>query len=138
MKPKNKREPATLSLMFRYSVDVEQNLQLAAHAAFFKLNHGYGEEDDWHTLTQRINIGQTAAYMYFNNEVTAICSTALDVLLMMYNSGKRTNEWYVPLETKAILSQALNFTDEIQKACTRRELSVVMKRVYEVAAIYTK
>ncbi|SCU94467.1 conserved exported hypothetical protein [Cupriavidus necator] len=116
--------PCGLPVMFRFSSNAEVDLQLIPHVELSKILDGTATEAAWHTLAFRINVGQVVATLYFaeNQELRDAMDAAV---IAVADVGKRFHlrgRLGVTGDEFRAIGQALNLTDDMQRACTRRQL----------------
>lgn len=125
--------------IFRFSAEVERNLQMVPHVLLEKLRTGEGGEPDWHGLAARLNLGVTIAYKLLDGsgaaEVKEVMDTGLAALKSCFDRGRRIGRWGFSGGELGAVSEALNLTDELQLKCTRRELRDMMRYVLTNAAV---
>ena len=113
-------------------------MQLIPHLEFAKLKAMEADESTWHTLAARLNVGQLLAHRHFNEAEKIICRNALDAMVSIRDRHSKVGKWGGTGDELRDIGKALNLTDEMQKASTRRELRDTISHVYEVAGIKTK
>lgn len=113
-----------LPVMFRFSQNAELDLQLVPHVELSKILDGTATEEAWHTLAFRINVGQAVACLYFTDNQPL--REALDAAVVaVAEVGKRyraRGRLGVTGDEFRAIGQGLNLTDDLQRACTRRQL----------------
>ena len=139
-KPKKAYRPRhtpALPPLFRFDRDTEIKLQLIPHQLLEGFRNGTAVEEDWHSLAARLNLGTTLAFDEFDGqEIKDAMNAAMDALKSVWDRYKRTGgklgttgeEWQA-------LSLGLNLTDDMQKNCTRLELTRAMGKVFRAAAV---
>ena len=129
-----KPQPRMLPKNIRFSSDAELKLQLIPHQNLASLRSGSFEEHMWHAMAARMNLGNTLAYTYFEDAKDAMDKGCL-ALRSVWDRHSRTGKWGATGEELCHLGDGLNYTDDMQLKCTRRELDSAMEHVYVVAAV---
>ncbi len=132
---KNRRARASracgLPVMYRFSSSDEVDLQLVPHVELSKILDGTATEVAWHTIAFRINVGQMVATLYFADNLPL--RDAMDAAVVaVADVGKRYRERSrlgVTGDEFRAIGQGLNLTDDMQRACTRRQLLVATLQV---------
>lgn len=136
-KPRKKHVPKRtgMPVVFRFNEEAEQRLQLAAHAELLKLRSGLADEPTWHTITCRINIGQTIAHQEnHEGEVKNVMAAALAAMRSVFERYQSTGKWGTTGDELKAIGEGLVMTDELQKNSTRRTIKRALEHVYRVAA----
>lgn len=138
-KPRKKYQPkiaAKLPVVYRFSPDAERDLQLAPHAALTNFKQGTVDDQDWHTIASRLNLGSTIAHQVFEGvEARLAMNDAVEALRSVWVRHEKTGKWGTTGEEYNTIAQGLSLTDEMQSKCTRREMRVAIEHVIENAAI---
>ena len=138
-KPKKKyrpREAAKLPVSYRFDRESETYLQLLPHNALAKFKTGEVVDEDWHTLASRLNLGNSLAHQWFDNEeAKTVMNTAVEALRSVWVRHEKLEKWGMTGEEHNQIAAGLVLTDEMQANCTRRELRESMRYVIENAAI---
>ncbi|MEC3766846.1 hypothetical protein [Cupriavidus sp. SS-3] len=125
-----------LPVMFRFSRNAEVDLQLIPHVELSKILDGTATEAAWHTLAFRINVGQVVASLYYADNQAL--RDAMDAAVMAVSAvGKRLasrGALGVTGDEFRAIGQGLNLTDDMQRACTRRQLLAATLRAERRAA----
>lgn len=125
-----------LPVCFRFSNNAELDLQLVPHSELSKILDGTATEAAWHTLAFRINVGQVVAALYFADN-RPLCDAMAAGVVAIAGVGKRFRErglLGVTGDEFRAIGQALNLTDDMQQACTRRQLLVATLQVERAGA----
>lgn len=140
-KPKKTYRPRnvpTLPPLFRFDTDTEIKLQLIPHQMLESMRNGTAVEDDWHSMAARLNLGTTLAFDEFEGqEIRDAMNAAMDALKSVWDRYKRLGKLGTTGEEWQALSLGLNLTDDMQKSCTRLELTRAMGKVFRQAAVRT-
>lgn len=138
-KPTKKYRPKyakdTLPVTFRFGTSSETDLQLIPHTSLAKFKQGVADSRDWHTLASRLNLGNTLAYTHYEGEIKEAMDKATRALGNVFKRHERTQVWGCTGDEFNVMGDGLNYTDQMQKECTRRELQLAMAHVIEVAAV---
>ncbi|NSX15591.1 hypothetical protein HTY52_16015 [Cupriavidus taiwanensis] len=110
--------------MFRFSRNAEVDLQLIPHVELSKILDGTATESAWHTLAFRINVGQAVASLFFkeHQELRDAMDTAVEAVAHVGKRFQQRGRLGVTGDEFRAIGDALNLTDEMQRACTRRQL----------------
>ncbi|WP_254601910.1 hypothetical protein [Cupriavidus taiwanensis] len=113
-----------LPVMFRFSRNAEVDLQLIPHVELSKILDGTATESAWHTLAFRINVGQAVASLFFkeHQELRDAMDTAVEAVAHVGKRFQQRGRLGVTGDEFRAIGDALNLTDEMQRACTRRQL----------------
>lgn len=135
-RPTHKPREKCLPSCYRFSSKAETDLQLVPHIELSKILDGTATEAAWHTLAFRINVGQVVATLYFADNHAL--RDAMDAgVIAIAEVGKRfraRGRMGVNGDEFRAIGQALNLTDDLQQACTRRQLLVATLQVNSKAA----
>lgn len=125
-----------LPVCFRFSSKAEVDLQLVPHSELSKILDGTATEAAWHTLAFRINVGQVVATMYFtdNHELRDAMDAAVIAIAEVGKRFRARGRMGVSGDEFRAIGQGLNLTDDMQRACTRRQLLVATLQVNNKAA----
>lgn len=120
---------------FRFSSKAETDLQLFPHSELSKILDGTATESAWHTLAFRINVGQAVATLYFadNGELRDAMDAAVIAVADVGKRFRARGRMGVTGDEFRVIGQGLNLTDDMQKACTRRQLLVATLQVHDTA-----
>lgn len=138
-KPRKKYKPtrAAIPIVFRFNEADEQTLQLYPHAEMLKLRTGNADESTWHTLTCRLNIGQTIAHIgEHSDEVKRAMRDSLDAMRSIFQRNQEKGKWGATGDELTAIGDGLVLTDDLQKASTRRQLRDATNIVFREAAVY--
>lgn len=127
-------QKGAIPLTIRFNDDTERALMIFPHQDFADYKNGKGTECGWHTIVQRLNVGQIMADRHFSEEARLDCREALDYMAAAHAKQIQTGEWAL-CGGEFVIGQALNMIDEMQKMCTRRELSSIIMYVNKVAGV---
>lgn len=133
-KPRKKStiKPRSIPITIRHSEEAETALQLAPHAELLKFREGIGDEQGWHTLVARLNVGLVAAWQ--NNQPNEDIKKGLDALLKIHARFDRLGKWGVSGNDLAEIGEALVHTDNLQLSLTRKQFALAIRYVFEHAA----
>lgn len=133
-KPRKKStsKPRSIPITIRHSEEAETALQLAPHAELMKFREGIGDEQGWHTLVARLNVGLVAAWQ--NNKPSDDIKQGLDAMLKIQERHQRTGKWGVSGNDLAEIGEALVQTDNLQLSLTRKQFALAIRYVFENAA----
>jgi len=120
-----------LPVCFRFSSKAEVDLQLVPHVELSKILDGTATEAAWHTLAFRINVGSASAAMYFadNQELREAMDAAVVAIAEVGKRYRACGRIGVTGDEFRAIGLGLNLTDDLQRACTRRELLGATVRV---------
>ena len=125
-------KPRSIPITIRHNEEAETALQLAPHAELLKLREGIGDEQGWHTLVARLNIGLVAAWQ--NNQPNDRIKKGLDAMLKVQERHGKTGKWGVSGNDLAEIGEALVQTDNLQLSLTRKQFALAIRYVFENAA----
>lgn len=133
-KPRKKStiKPRAIPITIRHNEEAERALQLAPHAELLKLREGIGDEEGWHTLVARLNVGVIAAWQ--NNLPNEDIKRGLDALLKIHARFDKLGKWGVSGNDLAEIGEALVQTDNLQLSLTRKQFALAIRYVFEHAA----
>lgn len=133
-KPRKKStiKPRSIPIIIRHSEEAETALQLAPHAELLKFREGIGDEQGWHTLVARLNVGLVAAWQ--NNQPNENIKKGLDAMLKVQERHGRTGKWGVSGNDLAEIGEALVQTDNLQLSLTRKQFALAIRYVFDNAA----
>lgn len=118
----------------RFNAKTERDLQLIPHAELEKFRHGAADEVSINTLAFRMNLGYVMSTDLFDSEaVTKAMTVGLNALESVMQRHSSTGKIGATGEEFYLIGEALNFTDEMQKQSTRRELEKCMLKVVKLA-----
>ncbi|MBP0629773.1 hypothetical protein J8I32_12840 [Cupriavidus sp. AcVe19-1a] len=117
--------------MFRFSGNAEVDLQLVPHVELSKILDGTATEAAWHTFAFRINLGQVVATLYFadNQGLRDAMDAAVAAVADVGKRFRQRGRLGVTGDEFRAIGQGLNLTDDMQRACTRRQLLVATLQV---------
>jgi hypothetical protein len=96
-----------------------------------KLREGLGDEQSWHTLVCRLNIGIVSAWQ---NEIDSTeINRGLDAMINVRERHKNSGRWGLSGDDLRDIGDALVLTDSIQLSLTRRQLNKAIDYVYKEA-----
>lgn len=122
-------------IAFRHNAEEETALQLAPHLSLSKFRQGIADEQDWHTLAARVNVGSIAANWHDQSEAIGAMNDGLHAIRSVSARHQRTQAWGITGDELKAIGEALNLTDEIQKGLTRREMASVIRYVFNNAGV---
>ncbi|UIF90921.1 hypothetical protein [Cupriavidus sp. UYPR2.512] len=128
------RGPKATPKIYRFPASDETKLQLIPHVELDKLLKRDGNENSWHTITARVNLGCTLAYWYYCNEDQTVADRALEALRSVRKRGDDTGVWGLSGDEYRLIGAGLNATDELQKQTPRVKLAEALEHVYRVAS----
>lgn len=134
-KPRKKYRPnpAGIPLAIRHDKASEIALQLVPHSELEKLREGTADESTFHTLACRLNWGYVMSGEVFDSVLVRLSmEQALNALQSIKDRHQRIGKWGASGEELKHMGDGLNFTDEMQKAATRREQLECLRIVYQV------
>lgn len=124
-KPKKKYKPKRvfgLPKVFRHDQSADLSLQLIPHQELEKFKTGDADEFTWNTVCFRLNWGYVMSGDHFDSEeARALMESSLAAIKAVNDRHQRTGRWGTTGEEFNIIGQALNLTDEMQMATTRRQ-----------------
>ena len=135
-KPRKPRKyvPKTLPLTIRHNEESETALQLAPHAALMKMREGYGDEQSWHTIVARLNIGLVAANNNGKEDQAKEIRKGLDAMLKVQARYDKTGKWGLSGSDLKEIGDALVLTDNLQLSLTRKQFAKAIDYVWQHAA----
>ena len=111
-----------LPKVFRHDSSADMSLQLIPHAELEKFKTGDADEFTWNTVCFRLNWGYVMSGDHFDSEdARALMESSLAAIRSVNERHQRTGRWGTTGEEFNIIGQALNLTDEMQMATTRRQ-----------------
>lgn len=123
-----------LPINIRFNQQAERDLQLIPHAELEKLRHGLGDDVTINTLIFRMNLGYQMSVDLFDSEsVTKAMQAGLDAIQCVMDRNERTGKIGATGEEFHLIGEALNFTDQMQKQSTRREIEKALIKVIKIA-----
>jgi hypothetical protein len=129
-----KKQKRTTPINFRFNQQVERDLQLIPHAELEKFRHGAADDVSINTLAFRLNIGYVMSVDLFESEaVTKAMTAGLGALESVIARHSSTGKIGATGEEFYLMGEALNFTDEMQKQSTRREIEKILMKVMKLA-----
>jgi hypothetical protein len=134
-KPRKAKKTRTvgLPLTIRHNSDSETALQLGPHAELMKLREGFGEEQSWHTIVARLNIGVVAANQ--NNKDSSVIGAGLDAMLGVQARHEKTGKYGISGQELRNVGDALVATDNLQLSLTRKQFAKAIDYVFKTTAI---
>lgn len=133
-KPKRSKaytlRPARLPMTIRFNSEDERTLKLIPHTALFAIVAGAATEQDWHTIACRLNVGITLARTLFNHDAAMCLATALAAICDVRERWQRVGKYGATEPERERIGAGLVLTDDMQKACTRREMRDATVHVY--------
>ncbi|GAQ30273.1 hypothetical protein SAMD00023378_3956 [Ralstonia sp. NT80] len=117
------RELRMLPILFRFSRDDDINLQIRAHAALQHVSTGNADEKDWHTISDRVNVGLALSRQAFPDR-TDVHELMDQAVLAVVSLGKRyraVGRMVATGHELTVIGDALQLIDEMQKETTRRQ-----------------
>jgi len=124
-KPREFAIPMTI----RHPAEADTDLALIPHVAMERFRTGCGDEEAWHTITCRLNIGLTLAHQTNQSEAYWTIHAGLDAMRAIYKRHQDAGKWGASGDNLRTMGQALVVTDDMQSQCTRRELAAAMRYV---------
>lgn len=139
-KPRKKYRPKVgreLPINIRFNKDTELKLSLIPHECLRNFKEGRQTEPDWHVLAQRVNLASTLTRSHFSDNPDAVeaVNLALEALRTSWARFKRIGKMGMTGEEYNHIADAITLADDMQSACTRRELDEAMSQVFADAAI---
>lgn len=106
-------------------------LQHVPHDELEKLRTGQADEYTVNTIVYRLNWGYVMSGEVFDNpEVRADMEAGLAAIRSVKERASRIGKYGTTAEEFRIIGDAMNWTDEMQKAATRREQRDCQEKVY--------
>lgn len=142
-KPKKAYRPkyprGQLPITIRHSAKADMMLQMVPHDELEKLRLGQADDYTINTLAFRLNWGYVMAGEIFDNpEVRASSESALAAVRAIKERHARLGKYGATGEEFHAIGEALNLTDEMQKAATRREQNEAMELVCRINDLQQK
>lgn len=138
-KPRKKmsNRPALISpMMFGIDSKGKQALKLVPHVSFEKFRTSDATETDWHTVTQRLNLGYVMASSHeWATDLKDECKQALDAVVAVMERKNREGEFALSGCESKIIGQVLNYCDEMEMELTRKQLYACYKEVMKSAIL---
>lgn len=134
-KPKKAYKPkypeGQIPIVFRHGAEADRMLQHIPHEDLERLRRGEADEYAVNTLIFRLNWGYVMSGEVFDNpEVRAAMETGLKAIRSVKERADRLGRYGATGEEFFAIGEALNWTDGMQKASTRREQEQAMKSVF--------
>lgn len=118
-------------MTIRQSAEADLLLKMIPHEDLERLRRGEADEYAVNTLVFRINWGYVMSGEVFDNpEVRAAMETGLKAIRSVKERADRLGRYGATGEEFFAIGEALNWTDSMQKASTRREQEQAMKSVF--------
>ena len=128
---RQKYQGGQLPMNIRHSVESDLLLQMIPHDELEKLRNGEADEYTINTLAFRLNWGYVMSGEVFDNlEVRAAMETGLAAIRSVKDRISRIGKYGATAQEFFDVGEALNWTDAMQKASTRREQHHALKSVY--------
>ena len=131
---KHKPKPLQVPVIIRFDHEHERMQKIAPHQSLDNVVNKTASVEDWHTITQRLNIGATMAKNVFKQDAIDIMLKSLESIIGVRDRFNRIEKYGCTDEEFKSIGDGLNLTDEMQKICTRRQFDAAVKFVYENAA----
>ncbi|TMS58500.1 hypothetical protein MW7_007165 [Imbroritus primus] len=127
------RETGAMPSLFRFSRNAELSLQLIPHSELEKLRDGTANEESWHTLAFRINVGAMLAAMYFAQDAQDAMTAAVAAVASVGKRYTATGRLGMSGDEFRAIGAGLNLTDEMQTTTTKRQQYLATRAVYSKA-----
>lgn len=138
-KPRKKmsNRPALISpMMFGIDSKGKQALKLVPHVSFEKFRTGDATETDWHTVTQRLNLGYVMASTHeWGIDLKQECKSALDAVVAVMERKNREGQFGLSGDESKIIGQVLNYCDDMEGQLTRKQLYACYQEVMKSAIL---
>ena len=134
-KPRKQYRPKAvpnIPIVFGLHSDLKTDLRLPYHISLENLRNGRGGESDATTLLASLMTARVLASKF--EDLTEMLDQALDDIAGIQERGKSGLGWGVSGEQFKSISAALNVFDDMQDACTRREVRDALQKVWDLAA----
>ncbi|MGA4275636.1 hypothetical protein ACI2VH_02625 [Ralstonia nicotianae] len=117
------RETRALPVIFRFSRSAEIYLKLIPHGALQNIRMGAGTEQDWYTLRDRLNIGQSLARHAFaeRHDVHEVIDDAVLAVVTLGKRYRATGRMVLKGDELRAVGDALNLIDDMQSETTQRQ-----------------
>jgi hypothetical protein len=127
--------PIVLPKIFRFSHEVESNLQLIPHQELDLLSRGVATESALHVLAARLNTGMVCIRRFWPDQQDGIqaMDDALNGLVCTWNRFLTTKKLGVSGDALKAMGIGLNYTDDMQKILTRRQFGDALQYVLNQA-----
>ena len=134
-KPKKAYRPkyqsGQLPMTIRHTDQSDLLLQMIPHDELEKLRNGQADEYTINTLAFRLNWGYIMSGEVFDNpEVRVAMEAGLAAIRSVKGRFSRLGKYGSTAEEFGALGEALNWTDSMQKASTRREQHQALRSVF--------
>jgi len=121
----------------RFGAQEDRLLKLLPHDELENFRLGLATDPSWHTITARINMGYVLAGEHFPDERVRM-EACLAHLRAVHERHQKTGTWGMTGEEFHTIGDGLNYCDEMQNQCTRRELDDALSAVYAVSELKQK
>lgn len=121
------RRPALLTpINVAVHPDQARNLHLIPHQELAALREGRGTEISWHTLTARMNVGYVLSNIAMEShdidpDPRPAIRQGLDAMVDLQARHRALDRYVATGDELRAIGEALNLTDELQSATTRRQ-----------------
>lgn len=120
-----------LPIVFRHSEESDRLLQHVPHDELEKLRTGEADEYTINTVVYRLNWGYVMSGEIFDNpEVVEIMEKGLAAIRSVKDRVGRLGKYGATVEEFYNIGEAMNWTDFMQKAATRREQRDCQEKVF--------
>lgn len=119
---------------FGISSDDSRILKIIPHTELEKLRTGTADDYAWNTITCRLNFGYVLANNHeFGIDLKEPLRQALDAMVSIKERYASNQRWICKGDELKAIGAAINYTDEIQYATTRRNHRDALKVVLTLA-----
>lgn len=134
-KPRKKQTKvrAGIPLTIRHGADEETALQLTPHMELMKFREGIADDQSWHTITARLNVGLTAAWQ--NDLEMDVFRRGLDAVINVRERHKKSGRWALTGDDYRDIGEALTETDNLQLSLTRKQFAKSIEYVFANAGM---
>lgn len=120
-------------MTIRHSAEDDTSLQLVPHMELMKFREGMADEQSWHTITARLNVGLTAAWQ--NDLEMDVFRRGLDAIVNVRERFKKSGRWVLTGDDYRDIGEALTETDNLQLSMTRKQFAKSIEYVFANAGM---
>ena len=118
------------NVLFRYSKEDEEKLQLRPQMSLQQFIDGTGTEEVFKTLQFRIHVGAKLLEYFEKGPATDELNESVEKISAMHRAMILSGVWAITPEDIDLLRVALNIVDTVQLNCTRKQMLSAYKETY--------
>lgn len=122
-----------LPVNMRFSAENETQMMLIPTQCANRLLDGSGDESDWHSAMERINLGRILNTDHFTDGEDAFEAARLEMRACR-EIGESTGKWSITEAQNAVINTALVLVNQMQTQCSRRELRDALHKMLGINA----